>query len=242
MSDPRYSRTAQTALNEQSKTGSGHAVGASAKFVCPHNDCKTYALHHWGNLLTVTVIYSSSRASRELGIAPAVSVSKCSACGKEAIYINGQIVLPSESDAPLPTADLPPELAVDYNEARAILPRSPRGSAALLRLVIQKLLPFLGATKSKIDAAIGELVAAGKIKTPIQRALDTVRVIGNESVHPGEMDLRDDRETALALFRIVNLIVETEITEPKRLDALYDSLPKSKLEGIQNRDAGSLPP
>jgi hypothetical protein len=62
-------------------------------------------------------------------------------------------------------------------------------------------------------------------------------VVGNESVHPGEMDLRDDRETALAIFRIVNLIVETEITEPKRLEALYASLPQSKLDGIAKRDA-----
>lgn len=50
------------------------------------------------------------------------------------------------------------------------------------------------------------------------------------------MDLRDDRETALALFRIINLIVETEITEQKRLEALYASLPQSKLDGIAQRD------
>jgi len=95
----------------------------------------------------------------------------------------------------------------------------------------------LGAKKKGIDAAIGELVASGTIKTPIQKALDTVRVIGNECVHPGEMNLKDDRDTALALFRIINLIVETAITEPKRLDALYASLPQSKLEGIASRDA-----
>jgi hypothetical protein len=35
----------------------------------------------------------------------------------------------------------------------------------------------------------------------------------------------------------VNLIVETEITEPKRLETLYASLPQSKLEGIAKRDA-----
>lgn len=125
----------------------------------------------------------------------------------------------------------------DYEEARSILPRSPRGAAALLRLVIQKLLPHLGAKKAAINDAIGELVSAGKIKTQIQQALDTVRVIGNEGVHPGEMDLRDDRETALAIFRIVNLIVETEITEQKRLEALYASHPQSKLDGITKRDA-----
>jgi hypothetical protein len=54
------------------------------------------------------------------------------------------------------------------------------------------------------------------------------------------MDLKDDRETALALFRIVNLIVETEITEPKRLNALYASLPKSKIQGIERRDAAKV--
>lgn len=168
---------------------------------------------------------------------PPVVFSKCEACDREAIYIGGQIMLPSETDAPPPAIDLPADCVLDYEEAAAILPRSPRGAAALLRLSIQKLLPHLGATKKTIDAAIGELVAAGKVKTQIQQALDTVRVIGNESVHPGEMDLKDDRETALALFRIINLIVETEITEPKRLDALYSSLPKSKLAGIAQRDA-----
>jgi hypothetical protein len=51
------------------------------------------------------------------------------------------------------------------------------------------------------------------------------------------MNLKDDRETALALFRIINLIVETAITEPRRLDELYSSLPQSKLDGIVKRDA-----
>lgn len=170
---------------------------------------------------------------------PPVNFSRCEACNREAIYIDGKIVLPGETDAPPPAVDLPQDCVDDYEEARAILPQSPRGTAALLRLVIQKLLPSLGATKTAIDAAIGELVKGGKIKTQIQQALDTVRVIGNESVHPGEMDLKDDRETALALFRIINLIVETEITEPKRLNALYASLPKSKLDGIAKRDSNS---
>ena len=234
----RYDLTAQSAFTAQRKEH-GHPLGDTAKFVCPHNDCRTYAVHHWGYVHSVSVDYGPSVGGRELGRAPVVSFSLCEACGRESIYVGDQIVLPGESDAPPPAEDLPAELVADFEEARAILPRSPRGSAALLRLVIQKLMPHLGATKKTIDAAIGELVAEGKIKSPIQRALDTVRVIGNESVHPGEMDLKDDRETALALFRIINLIIETAITEPKRLDALYASLPQSKLEGIANRDAQS---
>ncbi|MCL6699146.1 DUF4145 domain-containing protein [Sphingomonas sp. NSE70-1] len=231
----KFDLTAQSAFNAQRKED-GRPVGETAKFVCPHNDCRTYAVHHWGFVSGLRVDLGSAYGSRHLGEAPVVSMSRCEACGRESIYVGGEIVLPSESDAPPSAADMPTDLVEDYEEARAILPRSPRGSAALLRLVIQKLLPHLGASKKGIDQAIGELVASGKIKTPIQKALDTVRVIGNESVHPGEMNLKDDRETALALFRIINLIIETAITEPKRLEALYASLPKSKLEGIANRD------
>lgn len=229
--------SAQSAIDAASKSSSGSVIEINTKFTCPYNDCRTFAVQHWGEPNGIAIRNGSNWGTRGEGKMPHVTFSKCEACDREAIYIGGQIVLPSETDAPPPAVDLPDDCVPDYEEARTILPRSPRGSAALLRLVIQKLLPHLGASKTAINDAIGELVSAGKIKTQIQQALDTVRVIGNESVHPGEMDLRDDRETALAIFRIINLIVETEITEPKRLEALYASLPQSKLEGIAKRDA-----
>ncbi len=230
--------SAQSAINAAPKDGRGAVMEGRTKFTCPYNDCRTFAVQHWGYPSSIHTNYGgSSFGQRESGRMPPVTFSKCEACDREAIYIGGQIVLPSETDAPPPAVDLPHDCVPDYEEARTILPRSPRGSAALLRLVIQKLLPHLGASKTAINDAIGELVSAGKIKTQIQQALDTVRVIGNESVHPGKMDLRDDRETALAIFRIINLIVETEIAEPKRLEALYASLPQSKLDGIAKRDA-----
>lgn len=83
---------------------------------------------------------------------------------------------------------------------------------------------------------IAALVKDG-LSTKIQRALDVVRVVGNESVHPGEMNINDDAETARALFELVNIIAETMISEPKRIDQLFHSLPASKLEGIRARDA-----
>jgi hypothetical protein len=229
--------SAQSAIDKEKKDTTGRVIGDTSKFTCPFNDCRTFAVHHWAESNGARIHYAAGYVgTRSFGTMPPVNFSLCEACGREAIYIDGKIVLPAETDAPPPAVDLPTDCIPDYEEARAILPQSPRGSAALLRLVIQKLLPHLGATRKTIDASIGELVAAGKIKTQIQQALDTVRVVGNESVHPGEMDLRDDRETALAIFRIVNLIVETEITEPKRLEALYASLPQSKLDGIAKRD------
>lgn len=132
---------------------------------------------------------------------------------------------------------MPAEIVSDYLEAGQILSRSPRGAAALLRLAIQKLCPLLGATKKDINAAIGELVSQGTITTSIQQALDSVRVIGNEAVHPGQMDLKDDADTAASLFRLLNFIVEKAITEPKQVASIFAGLPPSKLAAIAERDA-----
>lgn len=82
---------------------------------------------------------------------------------------------------------------------------------------------------------IGALVRKG-LNPTVQQALDTVRVIGNEAVHPGEMDLSDDTETAEALFSLVNLIADQMISGPKAVNAMFSSLPEEKRKGIENRD------
>lgn len=128
--------------------------------------------------------------------------------------------------APQPHHDMPTEIRADYEEAATILERSPRGAAALLRLCLQKLLIALGLDKT-INKAIGQLIADG-LDPVVQQALDTVRVMGNESVHPGELDLRDDRDTALQLFSILNFIVDQRITQPRHIAAMYDLLPENK--------------
>jgi hypothetical protein len=70
----------------------------------------------------------------------------------------------------------------------------------------------------------------------IQKALDIVRVIGNDAVHPGQLDLKDNKATAGELFSLINLIAEVMITQPKNIDALYDNLPDDKRQAIEDRD------
>ncbi len=70
----------------------------------------------------------------------------------------------------------------------------------------------------------------------IQKSLDIVRVVGNEAVHPGTIDLRDDVETATKLCNLINIIANAMITQPKEIDALYNTLPESKRDGIEKRD------
>lgn len=70
----------------------------------------------------------------------------------------------------------------------------------------------------------------------VQQSLDVVRVVGNEAVHPGVIDLRDDRASAERLFDLVNIVAEQMITHPKSVQEMYAKLPPAKLDAIQRRD------
>ena len=166
-----------------------------------------------------------------------VHLTSCFVCKKTSVWVAGKVRFPvSTSEITEPNDDLPSDIRGDYLEAGEVVSASPRAAAALLRLVIQKLCSHLLEREGAINEMIGELVARG-LSPLVQRALDVVRVIGNEAVHPGSIDLRDDRATAMQLFGLVNLIAEAMITQPKHVMALYGSLPPDKIAGIEQRDA-----
>ena len=147
-----------------------------------------------------------------------------------------RVVYPRVSQAPRAHADMPDEVAADYNEARDIAARSPRGACALLRLALQKLCIELGQPGKNLNDDIGALVRDRGLPARVQQALDALRVIPNNAVHPGELDLRDDQETAQALFKTLNVIVEQLLTSEKETDALYAMLPERAREAIDRRD------
>ena len=105
----------------------------------------------------------------------------------------------------------------------------------MLRLAIQKLCLELGQKGKNINEDIAALVKNG-LDVKVQQALDIVRVIGNSAVHPGQIDIRDDLATAETLFKLVNLIVEKTISEPRQIAELYGSLPANALTAIEKRD------
>lgn len=164
-----------------------------------------------------------------------VFVSECFNCDQVAIWVHQTPIFPPSRTGDAPSDDMPSDIARDFEEARAILSQSPRGAAALLRLCIQKLCIFLGEKGKNIDQDIASLVSKG-LNPLVQKSLDVVRVIGNESVHPGSIDLRDDRETASQLLRLVNLIVDQMITLPNSINLLYNDLPEAKRKAIDERN------
>ncbi len=171
-----------------------------------------------------------------------LAVSECYVCHEFGVWVYDRLVFPQAKLGAEPNTDLPEDIKIDFEEARSIVEASPRGAAALLRLAIQKLCKELGGTGKKIDADIALLVDKG-LNPMVQKSLDIVRVVGNESVHPGKLDMRDDRETARHLFGLVNAIADQMITHPKTVDDLYSKLPEDKRKGIEQRDknAGNKP-
>lgn len=169
-------------------------------------------------------------------IAYNINVSTCFNCSGLALWVHNKLLHPIAGEAVPANVDMPGDIKRDYDEASSILNQSPRGAAALLRLCIQKLCKELGQPGKNINDDIKALVAAG-LDVRVQQALDTVRVIGNSAVHPGQIDLRDDHATAEALFKLLNLIVEKTISEPRHIKEMYDSLPAGNLLSIEERDA-----
>ena len=166
-------------------------------------------------------------------------ISECASCSQVAIWISEIMCFPSmNSDVPEPNNDIPNEIKKDYIEAAAIFHLSPRGSAALLRLCIEKLCMFILGEKSNINDMIGKLVSRG-LDRRIQEALDSVRVIGNESIHPGELSIDDDSQTVYHLFDLVNIISERLITQERMIKEVYNKIPPRKIAGIEARDKKS---
>jgi hypothetical protein len=166
-----------------------------------------------------------------------VVVSRCYSCKDISIWRAGELIYPVNSISIEPNEGMPPDVKADFLEANEILDKSPRGAAALLRLCIQKLMIHLGEEGENINSDIASLVRKG-LDPRIQKALDVVRAVGNSAVHPGQIDLNDDKTIATKLFGLVNVIVESQITQATHIEEMYENVvPETVRAQIEKRDA-----
>jgi len=196
-------------------------------FRCPR--CEVYARQNWSQIYPNLPVLSVKKSEET------IHVAECQHCEKVTIWYNKKLIFPGFSVAPFPVNDMPEDVKADFNEARDIVNASPRAAAALLRLALQKLMIHLGEKGKNLNDDIANLVKKG-LPVKIQKALDAVRVIGNNAVHPGEIDLKDDIETAITLFELLNMIVEVMITQPKKVEEIYNKIPERTKKAIEKRD------
>lgn len=194
-------------------------------FSCPH--CGAYAHMNWYPLR-----YGQGGVS-------ALDMAECVRCDEHTFWRKDQarMIDPLSSVAPRPAADMPEDVRKDYLEAAAVFAVSPRAAAALLRLALQRLCVHLGEKGEKIDIDIRELAKKGILPELLIKVADTVRITGNNAVHPGEMDIADVDFIASKMFQMLNLIVHKGITEPAELKALYEMVPKGAREAAEKKDA-----
>ena len=187
--------------------------------------CGVFAVQHWSYL----VRGGSNSIDKH------VTLCSCSHCGGESYWHDEKMTVPCEAPVPPAHIDMPEGCEPEYDEARSIAAKSPRAAAAIMRLALQKLLLILGEKGSNINDDIGSLVQKG-LPVEIQQALDFCRVIGNNAVHPGEIEINDTPEIALTLFEMLNLIVEDRIARPKKIQEAYNKLPEGARAAIEKRD------
>jgi len=169
------------------------------------------------------------------GLAESWTVSICEHCSNIAIWEDGSIIWPKKILVVQPNTDLAEDIQADYLEAANVLSDSPRSSAAILRLALQKLCKQLGEKGDNINDDIASLVKKG-LNPTIQKSLDALRITGNNAVHPGELNLTEDTERVIKLFGLINFIAEKMITEPNEINSFYEGLPDGAKDAVGKRD------
>ncbi len=206
----------------------------STAFNCPHVSCRAYAKQDWFSCFGVLIGESSQASFSNL------TISRCSHCSDVSYWIAEELVYPRARTTAPPNSDMDEKIRRIYEEAADIRQHSIRGASALLRLCVQLLCIQLGETGRNINEAIGSLVKKG-LPVEVQQALDVVRVVGNNAVHPGQIDVDDHEDTVEALFSLVNMIADRMITQPKKVAGLFGALPASIQKSITERDGSATP-
>jgi hypothetical protein len=149
------------------------------------------------------------------------------------------MVWPTGLIGPESSSDLPESVAGIYKEARTVGGASPRSAAALLRLALEGVLTDLYPDETgNLNGLIGAAAMAG-LPQDVTRAMDVLRFNGNTAAH--EVHLDDTSATVVALFDVLNLVVDRLIGEPKRIGALYDELPEGVREAADRRNQANGP-
>ena len=197
------------------------------EFNCAH--CKVFAHQIWSKLGVIDLfkVYLPSDL---------LTVSKCKHCNKWSIWIEESLVYPAQITVEDPNDDMPDEVRKLYRESAQVLSISPRAAAALLRLGLQILLGAVGGDGKNINNDIKKIVELG-IEPETQKALDVLRVFGNNGAHPGEIKLDEDTGLVNKMYGLMNYVTDRLITQKNQINELFEGLPEGIKDQIESRDS-----
>lgn len=209
-------------------------------FTCPF--CDVTAKQEWyGNSHAERAYYGLSeytlQESLKLDASELIRVdgldtwlfAKCANCEELSVWHNNEMVYPEHCPVDEPNLDMPEAVENKYREAAKVVSLSPVSAAALLRLALQLLLADILESESTGDIYRDiDTLKKRQLDSSLIKALDIIRITGNESVHPGTIDLNESKEDALYLFDLLNMICDQCYTQPKRMQEMYEKLPESK--------------
>jgi hypothetical protein len=207
------------------------------RYTCPYPDCGAYAFQQRGGLLQQI---EGEEGNTWLG---GWILHRCSGCQRPIMWRQvgeGKFTMafPTGVVGSPPSEDMPQDVAEIYEEARRVAVSSRRSAAALLRLALQMLIDHLEPGRGDLNSKIGKLAQRGLLPH-IQQAMDVLRVVGNNAVHPGQIVLDDDPELLLSLFRLTNVVVDQMITAPEHAKSLFESLPEQARAQVSRRDGAA---
>lgn len=194
----------------------------ASPFTCPH--CGVLAQQSWAPM-----------AAKNQPIDPDIERSKCRNCNRHAYWAWEQLVAPAVPFGPPPNDDLQGPLLDVYQEARDVAGRSPRAAAALLRLLVERLvheLDGVGHEGERLQVKVDRLRDDGKIDAGTYEAMLAVKIAGDGALHTGQIDTEaeDQGEVVVVLFGIVNHIVTSTRSLHREVEALRQAQRRASSE------------
>jgi len=210
-------------------------IKAGETGVCPH--CRTGVRFESGKLASTGKTESQIVVHVPSGAWLNMQVAGCPVCGNPILSVaylgsptGGQrggpgVVYPTGASRPLPPEVVAavPGLALDFSEAVAVLPESPKASAALSRRCLQFILTNAARVKKRdLADQIDEILSV--LPQQLAENVDAIRHIGNFAAHPikstntGEIVEVEDGE-AEWLLDVIEELCEFYYVAPARAAA-----------------------
>lgn len=154
----------------------------------------------------------------------------CEVCQGTCIYDakTGEKIHPKTTSIKKPNNDMPQNIKDLYIEASSVFELSPRSALAIIRLALDLLCIELGANnKDSLYNKVEWLYNENVINSEIKELAHGVRGLGNDAVHPRNIDDQIDKNDAELVFELLNIIVEEKITKVNRKNELVNKFKTS---------------